>query len=109
MIIKEEFFKIEDKIYPCISFYDCLLGVGDETYIFNDRIKETHYINIHRDSLFKISLCEGSMMRWMTKNGSLIVRGRFVEPAYVNLSLVDIGDDISAKECLNSLNFFGCL
>ena len=74
-----------------------------------DKIKEIHYMNIHRDSLFKISLCEGSMMRWMTKNGSLIVKGKFVEPAAINLSLVDIGDDISVKECLNTLNFFGFL
>ena len=109
MIIKEEFFRIKDKIYPCVTLYDCILGAGDETCIFNDKIKETHYMNIHRDSLFKISLCEGSMMRWMTKNGSLIVKGKFVEPASINLSLVDIGDDISAKECLNTLNFFGCL
>lgn len=109
MIIKEEFFKIKDKLYPCISFYDCLLGVGDKTCIFNDKIKESHYLNIHRDSLFKISLYEGSMMRWMTKNGSLIIKGKFVEPAAINLSLVDIGDNISAKEYLNTLNFFGCL
>ena len=105
MIIKEEFYKIKDKFYPCISFYGCLLGVGDKTYIFNDRIKETHYMNIHRDSLLKIS----SALEWETKNGILIVKGKFNEPAAINLSLVDIGDDISAKECLNSLNFFGCL
>ena len=66
-------------------------------------------MNIHRDSLFKISLCKGCMMRWMTKNGSLIVRGKFIEPAAINLSLVDIGDDIIAKEYLNTLNFFGYL
>lgn len=105
MIIKEEFFKIKDKLYPCISFYDCLLGAGDKTYIFNDRIKETHYMNIHRDSLSKIS----SALEWETKNGVLIVKGKFNKPDAINLSLVDIGDDISAKECLNSLNFFGCL
>lgn len=105
MIIKEEFFKINDKLYPCLSFYGCLLGVGDKTCIFNDRIKETHYMNIHRNSLSKIS----SALEWETKNGVLIVKGKFVEPAAINLSLVDIGDDISAKECLNSLNFFGCL
>lgn len=109
MIIKEEFFKIKDKLYPCISFYGCLLGVGDKTYIFNDKIKKTHYMNIHRDSLSKFSLCEGSMMRWITKNGSLIVKGKFVKPASINLSLVDIGDDILAEEYLNTLNFFGCL
>lgn len=109
MIIKEEFYKIKDKIYPCLSFYGCILGAGDETCIFNDKIKETHYMNIHRDSLLKISLCDDSMMRWMTKNGSLIVKGKFIEPAAINLSLVDIGDNISAKEYLNTLNFFGCL
>ena len=105
MIIKEEFYKIKDKLYPCISFYGCLLGVGDKTYIFNDRIKEAHYMNIHRDSLLKIS----STLEWETKNGVLIVKGKFVKPAAINLSLVDIGDDISAKEYLNRLNFFGSL
>ena len=105
MIIKEEFFKIKDKLYPCISFYDCLLGVGDKTYIFNDRIKETHYMNIHIDSLLKIS----SALKWETKNGILIVKGKFIKPTAINLSLVDIGDDVSAKEYLNTLNFFGCL
>ena len=74
-------------------------------YIFNDRIKETHYMNIHIDSLLKIS----SALEWETKNGVLIVKGKFNEPAAINLSLVDVGDNISAKECLNSLNFFGCL
>lgn len=101
MVIEEEFFKIEDKIYPCISFYGCLLGVGDKTYIFNDRIKETHYMNIHRDSLLKIS----SALEWETKNGILIVKGKFIKPASINLSLVDFSDDISAKEYLNKLNF----
>ena len=105
MIIKEEFFKIKDKLYPCISFYGCLLGVGDKTYIFNDKIKETHYINIHRDSLSKIS----SALEWETKNGVLIVKGKFNKPAAINLSLVDIGDDIIAREYLDRLNFFGCL
>ena len=101
MIIEEEFFKIKDKLYPCISFYGCLLGVGDETYIFNDRIKENHYMNIHRDSLSKVS----SALEWETKNGILIVKGKFIKPASINLSLVDISDDISAKEYLNRLNF----
>lgn len=62
-------------------------------------------MNIHRNSLLKIS----SALEWETKNGVLIVKGKFNKPAAVNLSLVDIGDDISAKECLNGLNFFGCL
>ena len=101
MIIEEEFFKIKDKLYPCLSFYNCLLGVGDETYIFNDRIKETHYMNIHMDSLSKVS----SALEWETKNGVLIVKGKFNKPAAINLSLVDIGDNISAKEYLNKLNF----
>ena len=101
MFIEEEFLKIKDKVYPCISFYDCLLGVGDKTYIFNDKIKETHYMNIHMDSLFKVS----SALEWETKNGVLIVKGKFVEPAAINLSLVDISDDISAKEYLDRLNW----
>lgn len=101
MIIEEEFCKINDKTYPCISFYDFPLGVGDKTYIFNDKIKETHYMNIHRDSLSKIS----SALEWETKNGTLIVKGKFIKPAAINLSLVDISDDISAKEYLNRLNF----
>lgn len=58
-------------------------------------------MNIHRDSLSKIS----SALEWETKNGVLIVKGKFVEPDVINLSLVDIGDDILAKECLNRLNF----
>ena len=101
MVIEEEFFKIKDKLYPCISFYGCLLGVGDKTYIFNDRIKETHYMNIHIDSLLKIS----SALEWETKNGILIVKGKFIKPASINLSLVDFSDDISAKEYLDRLNF----
>lgn len=101
MIIEEEFFKIKDKLYPCISFYGCLLGVGDKTYIFNDKIKKTHYMNIRRDSLLKIS----STLEWETKNGTLIIKGKFVKPAAINLSLIDISDDISAKEYLNRLNF----
>lgn len=105
MIIEEEFFKIKDKLYPCLSFYGCLLGVGDKTYIFNDKIKETHYVNIHMDSLLKIS----SALEWETKKGTLIIKGKFVKPDAINLSLVDIGDNISAKEYLNTLNFFGCL
>lgn len=99
MIIREEIFKI-DKLYPCLSFYDCLLGVGDKICIFDDRIKETHYMNIHRDSLLKIP----STLEWETKNGVLIVKGKFNKPAAINLSLVDVGDDISAKECLDRLN-----
>ena len=101
MVIEEEFFKIKDKLYPCISFYGCLLGIGDKTYIFNDRIKETHYMNIHIDSLLKIS----SALEWETKSGILIVKGKFIKPASINLSLVDFSDDISAKEYLDRLNF----
>ena len=94
MIIEEEFFQVKDKLYPCLSFYGCLFGVGDETYIFNDKIKETHYINIHRDSLFKIS----SALEWKTKNGTLIIKGKFVKPAAINLSLVDFSDDVSINK-----------
>lgn len=96
MIIEEEFFKFKDKLYPCLSFYGCLLGVADRTYIFNDRIKETHYVNIHEDSLFKIS----SVLEWETKNGVLIVKGKFNKPAIIHLSLVDLGNDILAKNYL---------
>lgn len=94
MIIEEEFCKIKDKLYPCISFYGCLLGVADKTYFFDDRIKETHYIDIHRDSLFKVS----SVIEWETKNGILIVKGKFNKPAVINLSLVDLSNDVLVKK-----------
>lgn len=100
MIIKEEFFKITDKVYPCLSFYGCILGVG-KTCIFNDRIKETHYMNVHGDSLYKIS----SALEWETKNSILIVKGKLIKPVAINLSLVDIGNDILAKEYLDRLNW----
>lgn len=103
MIVEDEFIKINDSLYPCVSLYGCILGSGDNTYIFHDKIKEYHSLVIKNESFFTFhSHIEPFLIEWETRDGILNIKGKFTKPIKVNLALVDE----RKRKVDNMLNFY---
>lgn len=110
LLAEEGFFKLNNEIYPCIFLHDCVIGAGDNISIFNDKIKETHYLYIRKNDIRKATLFRDSFIKWTTKNGILNIKGKFVEPICLTIILVDINDnDETSKSIFHSLNFLSVI